>query len=257
MARTGASDLALELGEADAADRRRRADEAEVDHLLREPERVEDLRAAVGGDVGDPHLGHDLQHAVLDRRAEAPLRLGRRRPVAADLVRGGERRDRLEREPRADRLGAVAEQAGDVVCLARLVGLDDERRSERRPARDQALVDGADGEQHRESAPALGWCPTRAARSGRARTNASASSARRRQAPSRPASNGRVEPVQTLVEHVRVEEEALELHARERSRAPPSSRGARPPRMHRRENVCRSRRWSIGGFVTCAKRWRK
>ena len=46
--------------------------------------------------------------------------------VAADLVRRGECRDGLEHERRADRIGAVAEQPGEVMGLAGLVALDDD-----------------------------------------------------------------------------------------------------------------------------------
>ena len=79
---------------------RRRAGEAELDDLRREPERLEELRAPVRGHVGDAHLRHHLEDAVLERGAEAALRLAGRRVVAAEAVRGGECRHRLEREPR-------------------------------------------------------------------------------------------------------------------------------------------------------------
>src|SRR5438876_296811 len=67
--------LGLELGEADSAHGRGRSREAELDHLAPEPERLEHLRAAVARDVADAHLGHDLEHAVLDGVAVAALRL--------------------------------------------------------------------------------------------------------------------------------------------------------------------------------------
>src|SRR5205807_9134238 len=50
-----------DLVEADTADRRRRAFEAEVDDLLGEADRVEDLRTAVRIDTADPHLRKDLE----------------------------------------------------------------------------------------------------------------------------------------------------------------------------------------------------
>ena len=145
----------LELGEADPAEVRGRARECELDHLLREPDRVEDLRAAVARHVGDAHLGHDLEDPVLHGLAKATLGLVRRGVVAADLVRRRERRHRLEDEHRADRVGAVAEQRGEVVGLARLVALDEQRGARAQPLGDQALVDGADGEQARDRRPAV------------------------------------------------------------------------------------------------------
>ena len=63
-----------------------------------------------------------------EKPPEAQLSLGRRGPVAADLVACRERGERLEREPRADRLGAVPEQAREMVHLARLVALEHDRR---------------------------------------------------------------------------------------------------------------------------------
>ena len=223
------ADLALELGEADAADRARRPDERAVDDLVGEADRVEDLRAAVARDVGDPHLRHDLEHAVLDRVLEAQLRLGRRGPVAADLVRRGHRGERLEREARADGLRAVAEQAGEVVHLARLVRLHDERRlraklpwrraggGRRRSASSAGIGAGPGAVSETSSIPAP------------ARTAASASAASRSQAASRLVGRieGRVEPDGLeLLEGVREEEEAVELDAPRRPPGPPTA-GAR------------------------------
>src|SRR5947208_8087695 len=73
--------------------------------------------------------------------------------VAAELVAGGQRRDRLERERRADRLRAVAEQAREVVHLARLAALDDERSPRAQAQLDEAVVDEADREQSRYGEP--------------------------------------------------------------------------------------------------------
>ncbi len=118
--------LPLELREPGAAQRGRRSGEARFDHLGREPQRIEELRAPVGGDVGDAHPRHRLQHAVLDSAPEAQLRLLRGRPVAAELVGRRHRREGLERELRTDRVGAEAEQAGEVMALARFVAEHDE-----------------------------------------------------------------------------------------------------------------------------------
>ena len=101
--------LALEVGERRSADGPRRPRERRLDERPVETERVEDLRAAVARDVRDAHLRHHLQDAVLDRLLEAELGLDRIGTVAADAVGLRQRRDRLDREPRADRLGAVAE----------------------------------------------------------------------------------------------------------------------------------------------------
>ena len=70
--------------------------------------------------------------------------------VAADLVRRGERRHGLEHERRADRIGAVAEQRGEVMGLAGLVALDDDGRARAQAAGDETLVHGAGREQRRD-----------------------------------------------------------------------------------------------------------
>ena len=147
--RAACAQLALELGEADATERGRRACEAELGHLGREAERFEELRAAVRGHVGDPHLRHHLENAVLEGGAEAALRLLRRRVVAAEAVCAGECRHRLEREPGTDGVGAVAEQAGEVMAVTRLVADHYERDERPAPRRDEPLLDGAEGEQAR------------------------------------------------------------------------------------------------------------
>ena len=56
-----------DLGQAGALDRGVGAGEVLLDEGGREPDRVEDLRAAVGLVGGDAHLGHHLQHALAER----------------------------------------------------------------------------------------------------------------------------------------------------------------------------------------------
>ena len=69
--------------------------------------------------------------------------------LSAAAMRG----HRLQREPRADRVGAVAEQRGEMVRLARLVARDDQRRARSQARGDQPVVDGAGGEQRRDRRP--------------------------------------------------------------------------------------------------------
>ena len=52
--------LAFEIGEARAADARRRAGEAEFDNVAIEPDDLEQLCAAIAGDGRDTHLRQDL-----------------------------------------------------------------------------------------------------------------------------------------------------------------------------------------------------
>ena len=70
--------------------------------------------------------------------------------VSADLVRRRQGREGLERQPRADRVGAVAEEAREVMALPRLVARDDERDARADPRIDERAVDGCDGEQGRD-----------------------------------------------------------------------------------------------------------
>src|SRR6266511_3773509 len=140
------NELAFELGEADAADRARCTGETGLDDVPRKPDGLEELRAAIRRDLRNPHLGHDLQDAVLDGFTESELRLGRRRMIGAQLVFGGQRRDCLEREARADGVGAVPEQACKVVGLADFVADHDDRGAGAETSRNEVLVHGADGE---------------------------------------------------------------------------------------------------------------
>ena len=95
--------IALEIGEAGASERRRGAREAELDHVGSEPERVEELRTAVRGDVGDAHPRHRL-HTPPSIALRSGACFARRRPVAAELV-SGRAAASVSSEPRADRVG--------------------------------------------------------------------------------------------------------------------------------------------------------
>ena len=143
------ANVPLQLCETDATEWARGSPEAAIDNLLRESDRVEELGAAVARNVRDPHLRHHLHDAVLDRRAEPALRLVGRRVIAADLVCGSHGGNGLEREPRANRLGAIPEQAGEVMHLARLVARDHDRGERAEADFDETVVDGPRGEKRR------------------------------------------------------------------------------------------------------------
>ena len=59
--------LGGQLVEADAAEADDGAGEVLVDQLLAEADGLEDLGAGVGGDGGDAHLRHHLEHALAGR----------------------------------------------------------------------------------------------------------------------------------------------------------------------------------------------
>ena len=134
--------------EPDAAQARRRAGEARVDHVLAEPDGLEDLRAGVGGDGGDAHLRHGLAHALAERLDQV-LR-GGRRVDAGDVAAGGEVLDGGHGQVRVDRGGAVAQQQRDVVHLAGVGGLGDQPDAGARALLDQVLVHGAGEQQRRD-----------------------------------------------------------------------------------------------------------
>ena len=130
-ARVGAEVAAQGLGgedlQAHPADPAGGAGEVRVDELGLEPDGLEDLRAAVGLDGGDAHLGDRLEQALADGLDDPLLGLlalevlGQQRAVG-ELVEG------LEHQVGVDAGGAVADQRRHVVDVARLAGLDDQAR---------------------------------------------------------------------------------------------------------------------------------
>ncbi len=107
----------------------------------------------VGGDRGDPHLGHDLQDALAERLdVVADGLVG---GDAGERAGGDEVLDRLECKVRVHRRRAEAEQHGDVVDLAAVARLDDERDLGARLLPDQMMVDRG-GQQERRDRRELG-----------------------------------------------------------------------------------------------------
>ncbi len=135
--------LARDDVQADPADPRRGAGEVAVDQLRRQADRLEDLRPVVGLDRRDAHLRERLEQALPDRLDDVALRLLHR--VGPDDVG-----QRLEHQVRVDGRGAVADQRGEVVHLARLARFEHEAGPQPRPLADEVVVDGRDGEQRRD-----------------------------------------------------------------------------------------------------------
>ena len=67
--------LPLELLEGGATKQGRRTRETQIHHVVGQPDHLEALRPPVPIQRGDPHLRHDLQHALLEGVPEALLRL--------------------------------------------------------------------------------------------------------------------------------------------------------------------------------------
>ena len=123
----------------DSADLARRAAEVLLDQRLLEPDRLEELCAAVRHVRRDAHLRHDLRQALADR-----LDVVRDRLVGAEVGRQIllHRDERLEREIRMHRLGAVAGEHREVMDLARRAGLDHQARGRPQAFAHEVLVHG-------------------------------------------------------------------------------------------------------------------
>ena len=139
-----------DFGQADTFDPRVGADEILGDELRLQPDRIEDLRAAIGLVGRDAHLRHHLQQALADRLDVALddlVVVERRRQAVLH------RDDGLEGQIRVDRLGAVAGEAGEVMHLARFAGLDHEADRGSQSGADQMMMHGGAGEQRRDRDP--------------------------------------------------------------------------------------------------------
>ena len=135
-----------QLGEADAANRRRGAGEIFVDQTLGQADRVENLRAAIGLEGGDAHLGHYLQDTLADRLDVIGLRgFGRQ----SELPAHGQILDQVEGEPGIDRLRAIAGEHAEMVDLTRLAGLQHEAGLHAQALADEMMMDRAGGERSR------------------------------------------------------------------------------------------------------------
>ena len=171
--------LGRDLLQAHAGQARRRAGEVTVHHVAADAHRLEHLRSLVALDGRDPHLGDDLDdalqqrlavvvagaavellvmdaRAVAGRRVSAACTITRAIPVAAVLLRIDEQPlvdagiDALVGQVGTDGAGAVAEQHGHVMHLARLARFDHEPHQGARAGADQVVVDGRGGEQGRD-----------------------------------------------------------------------------------------------------------
>ena len=133
-----------DLLDADAPHPARGAGEVPVHEPAREPDRVEDLRPAIGLVGGDAHLGHHLEQPLADGLDEAGLELlaGRVQPLLA-----GEGGQGLVGEPGVHRLGPVAGEGAEVVDLAGRAGLHDQARLGAKPGAHEVVVHGGGREQ--------------------------------------------------------------------------------------------------------------
>ncbi len=142
-----------EVGETEAPDAAGRAGEAALNDRIGQSEAFENLSAAVARDRRDAHLGHDLEQTFVGSLEVVVLgRFGVR--IFLALVVVTQRPHRLQRRPWADGTGAEPDERGQVVDVPRVAGLNDQVDLGAQAAYEQMLVDGAQGEQHRNGRPA-------------------------------------------------------------------------------------------------------
>ena len=146
---------------ADPADARGRSREMSPDQLWVETHGLEDLRAPVGLDRRDPHLGDRLEESFADRLDDVLGRLlGTDALLAAigafahDASFEDHLVERLEQQIGVDRAHAVADQRREVMDLARLPGLEDDPRPQARALEHEMVVHRGNREQRRDRGPA-------------------------------------------------------------------------------------------------------
>ncbi len=148
-----AADVGFDLRQPDATEPRRRAGEVAVDQVAGEPERLEDLGAAVAHGRRDAHLRGDLEEPLLETLQVVPPQSVRcELLVAAAAAEAG---GRGEGDVGIDRGGAVADETGERVDVTDLAALDDDVGQIAQPGADQRVMHGAGGEQHGDRRVAL------------------------------------------------------------------------------------------------------
>ena len=110
---------------AGAFDDRGGAGEIFLDKSGAEPDRVEDLRAAIGLIGGDAHFGHHLQNTFADSLDEVLAHV-----IGADrqFILRAQLLQRFEREIRIDGFGAIASQHAEMMHFPGFAGFDHKPR---------------------------------------------------------------------------------------------------------------------------------
>ena len=122
-----------------------RLGEVLVDDVLIDADGFERLGSGVGRDGGDAHLAHHLHHALAER-LEVVTHRGRGFD-AGQFALADQVFDRLEGQIGIDRGGTEADQHRDVVHLAGIPALDDQRHLEALLGAHQMVVHRGDRQQ--------------------------------------------------------------------------------------------------------------
>ncbi|CDL21927.1 conserved hypothetical protein [Klebsiella pneumoniae IS53] len=138
--------ILLEVVEAGAADAADHALEAELGDIAMQTDRFEQLRAAVGGDGRDPHLGHDLIQTFIDTVA---IVQHHRTVRFIDGFAVDQLRQRFVGEVWIDSRRPKAEQHGEVVRIAGAGGFNDDVGIAAQAFIDQTGLDRANGHRRR------------------------------------------------------------------------------------------------------------
>ena len=151
-------DALLDLLYADAADPAGHARKIKVNHLLCEPDPLEDPRGLVGLDRGDPHLGRNLHDTVKKRPV---VIVDRRVGILVEKAQRDQLLDALVGEIGVDRPGPESEDAGRLVDIPHLAALEDQRYGRPLSRADQVLLHRRDREQCRDRHMVLVNAPVR------------------------------------------------------------------------------------------------
>ena len=151
------SDLAGDAVQANPAKTAGRSREELVDDVVRQTDRLEDLRPRVRGDRRDTHFGHHLEDALVGGLDE--VLLGLDRVLDRGHALGDEILDGFKCEVRVHSTRAVANQQAHVMALARIASFDDETHLGPRPSERQVVVDRARKEQGRDRCVLAGGAP--------------------------------------------------------------------------------------------------
>ena len=139
--------VGLEVVEVRAGNPAVRALEAQADHLLAQAHDLEQLRAAVARDGGNAHLGHDLEQSLADAAAIAAAEFLPHRRFHFQRAGAHEIEQGLIGEIRVDGGRPVADQAGEMMRIARRAGLHQDVALAAQSGLDQAVMHRAGGEQ--------------------------------------------------------------------------------------------------------------
>ncbi len=139
--------VGLEVREVSSLNAALRAGEAQVDHLVRQAHDLEQLRAAVAADGRDTHLGHDLEQALADPRPVTSAQFEAGREIELHSAFAHHVEQDLIRHVRIHGGCAVADEAREMMRVARSSGLDQEVALAAQSHLHQMMVNGAGDEQ--------------------------------------------------------------------------------------------------------------